>query len=148
MTWIFTVVALTAFLLQAAAEVAGDRLPDRRHRACAYGTLFVIGLVATILLVLGLAAIGRCVAKSRWWPEAIESQRQLFVSARFIVEHDGWRKDQLSAKGAVADPEKYRQANLENAETSISQIERLLELGPSQQSLRDRVARLTPHFSP
>ena len=72
--------------------------------------------------------------------------REAYKEARFIVEHDGWRLDQINGKTAVNNPDFHRNANFESARSMISQVEALLELPPGITDLAQRVARLDRYF--
>ena len=147
-TWVFTLMAVTGLVLQAGAEIAGDRLPDRRHRKPAfYLRFFAVGVVAMVAIVWLLTAASYRVAKSYWWPEIIVLQREAFKAAEFVVQNQGWREDQLPIKERLQDAEKHRQANLDQAKERINQIERLLELEPLSEDLRARIVRLQPFFA-
>jgi hypothetical protein len=69
-----------------------------------------------------------------------------YAQARFIIEHDGWRADQLNVKDALADPTSYRRANFETAQNRVAQIEKLLDLTFDDDDLKLRVERLKPYF--
>ncbi len=146
MTWLFTGVTLLGLLLQVLGEVLGDRLKARRHRIRVYAVLSVGGLLATAVLVLVLTTVGNHVAKRSWLPKVVTSQSEAYRHARFIVEHNGWREDQLSVKDALRDADRYRRANLEQAERAIEQIEKLLELPTQPNPLQQRVTRLGSYF--
>jgi len=146
MTWIFTIVALSALLLQVFAEIAGDTLPDRKYTITTYAVVFAVGVVLTMALVFCLGGVGKIVARRRWQPMVMDSQREAFMSAKFILEHDGWREAQIAIRDKVADPQRYRKANLADAHNYITQIEKLLQLDSSIQDLSNRTARLAPYF--
>ncbi len=146
-TSLFVALAVVATLLQAMAEIVGDRLPERRHGLPAYVLFFLVGVALDVGIVRGLAWLGRKLARRRWWPEVIKSQSAAFVAARAIVLNDGWRDDQLELKDKLDDQQKYREANWEAAERSIAQIERLLELPPRGEHAKARLARLAVYFA-
>lgn len=144
MAWPFGGFAFVALLLQVVAEVMGDKLPSRRCSLRYYAVFSVSVLVAVLILVYFLNVVGGRVAKSYWWPQIVRSHTEMFGSAEFLVEHDGWRADQLETKDQLLPS--HRAANLEAVEQNISQIEKLLELPPMNGDLRTRVARLKPYF--
>ena len=148
MNWLFTLVALIGLALQLGAEIWGGQLPERRHEAKSYVWCTVGGVVAVATLVWLLTLAGNRVARSIWWPKIIASQAEAFESSVFVVEHDGWRKDQLTIKDTLsaADAERHRSANLSHAEDRVAQIEKLIEVRP-EGDLGARIARLRPLFS-
>jgi len=146
MAWVFTSLALLALFVQILAEILGDGLPTRNHSAKTYAWLSILGFLFTTGLVRALASVGRRVARTRWLPKIIESQREAFSSARFIVQHDGLREDQLGLTERGLDLTKHRDANFKTAEEYVHQIERLLELEDGGLGLPDRVKRLERHF--
>lgn len=146
-TWVFTSLALIGLLLQAAKEVFGDSIPDSLHSARYYLCFFVIGVFAMVWLVWGLSAISRLIARPFWLPKVLKSQREVFSKAVFITEHNGWREDQLDKKDSLQDPERFRTANYESVETSLRQIEKLLDLPQRTEDFSERINQLKPYFS-
>ena len=69
-----------------------------------------------------------------------------YKAARFVIEHDGWREDQLAVKDTIPEPERFRTANLENAARQVEQMEKLLEMPPRSTDLRARLDRIKPFF--
>jgi len=145
-TSLFVALAVVATLLQSMAEIVGDRLPERTHGLPAYVMFFLGGVALDVGIVRGLAWLGRKLARRRWWPEVLRSQRAVFVAAREIVFNDGWRDDQLEIKDKLDDQQKYREANWDAAERSIGRIEQLLELPPCGEDAKGRLARLAALF--
>ena len=148
MNWLFTLVALIGLALQLGAEIWGGKLPERRYDAKFYVWCTVGGVVAVAALVWLLTLAGNRVARSIWWPKIIASQAEVFESSVFVVEHDGWREDQLTIKDTLSatDAQRHRSANLSQAEDRIAQIEKLIEVRP-EGDLVTRIARLRPLFS-
>jgi hypothetical protein len=149
MTTLFIGLAVAAVLLQAAAEIIGDALPERRHTMPTYVGVFLIGVAVSAILVWVLAKLGRRLARRRWLPWVIRSQRKSLEIARDIIQNQGWRQEQLARKDSLADPAKYVDANLNFATRTVQRIERLLELDdePKGNDLGSRAARLGAHFS-
>jgi hypothetical protein len=141
---IFTVVALIAVSMQLVAEICGENWPARIHKAKYYIYFSLIMAVVIGLLMWGLYDIGKNVAKSKWWPKVTQNHEDFFKSAEFLVEHDGWRPDQLELKGKI--PDSYRLTNLKGVEDTISINEKLLELPPTNADLRVRLNRLKFYF--
>jgi magnesium-transporting ATPase (P-type) len=139
-TWTFTSLALVALLLQIFAEVCGESWPQRKHSKLYYFWFSVLGLLLICGLVWLLTICSYRIAKTIWWPKIVQSETELFKSATFLVEHDGWRPDQINLKDKL--PESYRTVNLEAANENISQIEKLLELPSGNADISTRISRL------
>lgn len=148
MKWLFTAVAIIGLALQLGAEIWGGQLLERRYDASFYLWSTAGGVVAVAILVWVLTIAGKRVARSLWWPKIIASQTEGFTASAFVVEHDGWREDQLPLRDTMSagDAERYRAANLSQAEERVGQVEKLLEIRPEGE-LRLRVARLKSLFS-
>ena len=127
MTWLFTGLTLLGLLVQVGVAVWGNHIDERIHTTRLYVGLFVFVLIVGVALVPLLTAVGNRVARRSWLPQVIENQKEVYKAARFVIEHDGWREDQLAVKGTLPDPERYRTANLETATRQVEQIEKLLE---------------------
>lgn len=147
MTWMFMGLALAGVLIQILRLIFDDRLDERLHGPWFYALAAVAGVFAVAALVIGLAFTGNKIAKAFWLPKIIESQRELFESSAFIIEHDGWREDQLPVKENQPKAEFYRQKNYESAEERFAQIERLLELQRPSDGLNERMKKLRPYFA-
>lgn len=146
MTWTFTSLALFGLLFQVAGEIFGRDVPERIHRARFYLLFFVIGSLSMVLAVWFLTGFGNWIARRAWLPVVVENQRQLFRSSLFVVEHDGWREDQVSVKDKIEHPQSYKDENLKTASNRISQIEKVLDLPQSPDDLKTRIERLKPYF--
>ncbi|MEK7781996.1 MAG: hypothetical protein AAB370_10905 [Verrucomicrobiota bacterium] len=144
MAWPFGCLAIVALSLQVVAEILGDDLPPRLRSKKYYCWYSLIVIVAVVLAVGVLNLAGKQFAKSYWWPEVIQSHSEMFSSTKFLIEHDGWRADQLSMKDKLS--ESSRETNLQAAEQNLAQIEKLLELPPLKSDLRARAARLKIYF--
>ena len=107
---------------------------------------FAIGILLMCMIVIGLTAVGNCIARTLWMPKIIESQRELFQSSQFIIEHDGWREDQLSNKEIIQTKDIFKQKNYETANDRLEQIEKLLEMPKTDGDLKERLERLKPYF--
>ena len=142
MTWIFTSVTMLGLVIQVLMAICN--LEERRHSTQFYSCLFVIFLAATVALAVGLTKIGDRVARHSWLPEIVANQREVYEIAKYTVEHDGVRKDQLAAGAALSAEDKA--ANLKTAASYIEQIEKLLDIEPSQQDLAVRLDEIKPYF--
>ena len=69
-----------------------------------------------------------------------------YAQARFIVEHDGWRADQIALKDTLPDPAPYRRANLKTVEDRIAMLEKLLDLSSGDDELRVRIEKLAKYI--
>ena len=146
MTWLFTGLTLVGLLIQVGAAIWGDRLPERVHALRVYVALFVVTLMVAVVLVLLLNSLGNWLARARWLPQAVENQNDVYRSARFVIEHDGWRDDQLAVKATLPDPEHYRRGNFETAARQVEQIEKLLDIPVRTTDLKVRLDALKPFF--
>ena len=146
MTWMFMGLALAGVLIQVLRLIFDDRLAERLHGPWFYALAAVAGVFAVAALVIGLAFTGNKIAKAFWLPKIIESQRELFQSSAFIVEHDGWREDQIPVRQDLQNKEFYRQKNYETVNNRLGQIERLLDLPNSSGDLTERLKKLGPYF--
>jgi hypothetical protein len=146
MTWIFTGLALVGLLLQIFGEIWSDRFPGRQYTIRFYAWFSLASLLAVVAVVFVLTAIGNRIAKRTWLPVIVSKMTEAYTQSRFIVEHDGWRADQLNVKDTLADPTSYLRANFETAENRVAQIEKLLDLPYDGDELKLRVERLKPYF--
>lgn len=147
MTWIFSGVAVFGLLLQVAAEIFGGNLPDRLYDPKVYLLMFLLSVAVMYLVVRLLTVLGRRIAKCKWWPHAITGQRPSFEKAQAIVRNQGWRDDQLAIKDNVSNAEQCLKANRETLESTVSRIERLLEVDPTGTTPEDRLEALREYFS-
>lgn len=146
MTWIFTSFALIGLLIQVGSKIWGYGLAQRLYSTWFYVSLFVIAVVISILLVVPLTAAGRRIAMRYWLPTIVEKMTEAYSQARFIVDHDGWRQDQLNVKDTLSDAARYQQANFDSATKTIAQIEKLLEIPSDTTDLKRRMEKLRPYL--
>ncbi|RKY36626.1 MAG: hypothetical protein DRP78_03140, partial [Candidatus Omnitrophota bacterium] len=92
MTRIFILMSALGLVIQVFGEIL--RVPARIYSIEFYFCLFVIGFVVTLGIVFLCAFVGKKIAKIKWLPEIIKSQRELFNQAKYIIAHDCWREDQ------------------------------------------------------
>ena len=92
--------------------------------------------------------MGSKIAKEKWMPRIIESQKDAFAATQFIVEHDGWRQDQLQIKDKLENPEEYTRANFETAQRNILRIEKLLGVQNKDKTRKEHLEGLTKYFNP
>lgn len=147
MSWIFTLLALSGLLFQAYKEIGGVKIKETIHSINFYLKLFSVGLVVMIIVVLSLTWVGSKIAKVKWMPRIIESQKEAFAAAQFIIEHDGWRQDQLQIKDKLENPEKYTRANFETAQRNILRIEKLLSIQNKDKTRKEHLEVLTKYFN-
>jgi hypothetical protein len=146
MTWLFTGLTLLGLLVQVGVAVWGNQLEERVHTTQFYVVLFVLMLAIGLALVPLLTSVGNRVARRSWLPQAVENQKEVYKAASFVIDHEGWREDQLAVKDTLPDPERYRTANLETATRQVEQIEKLLELPSGSTDLRARLNAIKPFF--
>jgi hypothetical protein len=145
-TWIFTGVAVLGLVLQAVKEIFGRNIPDRMHSVGCYVWFFFGGVVAMMLVVWGLTALARIIARPFWLPKVVDSQREVFSKAVYIVEHNGWRKEQYEKRNSVQNGERLRAANYESVEKSLRQVEKLLDLPRRTGEFGKRIGVLRRYF--
>jgi hypothetical protein len=143
---VFHNVDALGLLVQVVAAIWGNHIEQRVHTPCFYILVFVVVLAAGVGLACLLTASGRRLARRFWLPRMVESQREVYKDAMFIIEHDGWREHQLAVKSTLPDPERYRTANLEAATQHIDQIEKLLDAPSRSTKLRTRLDEIKPFF--
>jgi hypothetical protein len=146
MTWLFTALTLLGLLVQVGVAIWGNHIEQRVHTPRFCAVFFVGVLIAAAILVRLLTAAGKCLARRCWHPRIVESQKEVYKAATFIIEHDGWREHQLAVKDTLPDPERQRTTNLEAATEHIEQIEKLLEVPSRSTKLRTRLNGLKPFF--
>jgi hypothetical protein len=146
MTWLFTCFALSGVFLQLTAEILGDRLSNRVYGTCAYVIISVSFGLITALLVAGLTALGNRVARNSWLPKVIANQSAVYDRTSFVLEHDGWTREELPMKESLANADQRRCANLQQAENSVEILEKLLEVRNRGSSVRERVESLSRYF--
>ncbi|HEC12738.1 MAG TPA: hypothetical protein ENI80_05740 [Acidiferrobacteraceae bacterium] len=94
MAWLFTGMAGIGILVQFTKLGILYDLPERSYGTATYITVFILGFLVMIIILLLVLKIGHWFAKRRWFPEIVESQRPSYQDAKFIIEHGGWREDQ------------------------------------------------------
>ncbi len=146
MTWVFTLLALSGLLVQVVVVVAGPHIQDRAHSTWYYLGLSILAVIVASALVPLLMAVGNRIARRSWIPKIVESHKDVYETARFILKHEGWREDQLAVRATLPDPETYRLANLNTARSHIEQLERLFEVIPVSTDLEARLTRLSVFF--
>lgn len=105
MTWIFTLLALSGLLLQVYKEIWGKEIKERTHEIKFYLKFFFQSLIVMVIVVFSLTWVGNKIAKQKWLPRIVKSQKEVFKAAQSIVENDGWREDQLQIKNTLDNPE-------------------------------------------
>lgn len=148
MTGLFTGLTLLGLLIQVGVAIWSNHIEERIHTTWFYIVLFVAVLAVGVALVPLLTAVGNRVARRSWLPQVVENQKEVYKAASFVIEHDGWREDQLPVKATLADPERYRTANLETVARQVEQIEKLLEVASRSKDLRPRLDGIKPFFEP
>lgn len=146
--WIFTLLALVGFLLRSYFEIAEDKIPKRLYTLKFYLRFFFTGIIVMVFVVIGFTKISYVIAKFKWQPIIVESQKDLFQKACNILKNDGWRDEQLSIKDTIDDPERFKNANWEQTENDLSQIEKLLDIQINKkETLIERIRKLKKYFN-
>src|SRR5260370_32735030 len=146
MTWLFTCLALSGISLQLIAEIVGERLPARLYGACAYVIISAALMLTTVLLVLGLTAVGNRLARKWWLPKVVANQTAIYDRTRFVLEHHGWTPEELPIKDTLPNADQRRRRNLEEAENSVALLEKLLEVPSRRGSVHGRIDGLRLYF--
>ncbi len=146
MTWLFTTLTLVALLIQVGALIFDDQIEERLHTTYFYVFVFMGSLVVAGIFVLLLTVMGNKLARDRWLLKIVESQMEIYETAKFISENNGWRKEQLLSKDTIADPDRDRSANRQTADKYCEQIEKLLDINPNTNDLSQRLMRLKSYF--
>ncbi len=141
--WTFSSVALTALVLQIAAEIAGNRLPERSHGVALYIGVAMLGLPLMYGMVWLLSRLPRRLALRKWVPRVLEAQLGIFESAAFIILHDGIAEHEYPHLSEMTEPRnsEARALNYKTAEERLNQVERLFEVKPAG-SMSERVEAL------
>lgn len=121
-------------------------LPERSYGAATYSLLFGLGILVMVVALFAVAKIGYWIAKGRWFPKTVESQEPLYQTAKFILEHDGWREDQWEKRADLSEKEKYVAANMDTVCKYLNQIEDLLDCPSGHLQPKDRIRRLARFF--
>ena len=146
MTWTFTLLAIFGLLIQLYAEIFGTNLQPRIHSQSFYIKFTICFSVVVVAIVFALTKIGRFIAQRILKPILVENQKEVFEKAKFIVENDGWTKEQYPHKDTYKGPENYIEKNFDQAKKYIEQIENLLDLRCGNLTIKQRVKKLDPYF--
>jgi hypothetical protein len=131
---LFGSAAVLAVLILVIVEIMGDDLPERRHGKGFYGVVFAALVFVGVLLLNGIGAAAHVWARSEWWPQVIESQREIFERSASILDRAGG-----------SDPP--AESEIEQASRDVAQIETLLDMnGTGAGDLKARVEQLRSHF--
>ena len=144
--WVFALVALIGILLELFSEIAEWPKMKRLKSSCFYFWMAIATVAALALLFVLLKPSADWLARRCWQPEVVAKMQEVYKGARFVVEHDGWRLDQIDGKATVSNPDFHRNANFESARGTLFQAEMLLDLPTDIADLSQRVARLDRYF--
>ena len=146
MTWLFTGMAGIGIVVQFVRLGVFYSLPERSYGATTYSLFFGLGIIVMAVAILAVARIGYWIAKKRWFPKTVEGQKPLYQSAKFILEHDGWREDQWEKRADLNEKEKYVAANMDTVCKYWNQIEDLLDCPSGHLQSKDRIRQLGRFF--
>lgn len=146
MTWAFTAVAGIGMVAQFVKLGILYDLPERNYGATTYSFFFGLGIIVVFIALLAVGKIGYWIAKKRWLPKIVEGQEPLYQSAKFILEHEGWREDQWEKRAGLSDKEKYVAANMDTACKYLNQIEDLFDCPSGHLESKDRIRQLARFF--
>lgn len=143
----FVALAVLGLLAQAFKEIAGPAIPDRLYSVKSYSWFFGLGILATTWIVWLCSASAKLVARPLWLPITVQGQRDLYSSVEQIVNNDGFLNEQARLKGTKDElSQSDKERNFKNAEQRMSQIEDLLDLPKTPDSLVERLKRVDPYF--
>lgn len=147
LAWYFVIFALLGLVFRLISLLCENNIFCERK----YSTKFYIKFSTAMLFIMFICVpvignIGIYAAKRKWVPLITQNQKDSFLQSKYIIEHDGLRKDQLKQKALLDDIGKYRKINYESAEESINQIEKLLEIKGISRKIEDRVKYLERYF--
>lgn len=149
MTWLFTSLALSGLLIQILSIIFGHKLPERSYETSFYIIFTCVGIIASVVILVILGAIGKYIAKKMWWPKIIKSQMEGYKLSLEIINNNGWESRLLNKKNNYL-PERQKEIegrNFKQCEERINNIEKLLELPKLRDvSLSKRIERLKKYF--
>ncbi|MDD5259478.1 MAG: hypothetical protein PHD29_05880 [bacterium] len=146
MTLTFSSLAIFGLFLQVLKEIHVNSIPNRLYKTHHYYFILAIGILLMCAVVPILTGLGNTIAKNKWLPIIIKEQKEVFLQTSFIIEHDGWRKDQLKAKDKINNPQYYIDLNYQTADENIGQMEKLLEINNSLIKRNDKIKNLRNYF--
>ena len=103
-------------------------LPDQKYTLNCYLLIFVVGAVVMAGLALGIRKLCITRARKSWLPELRSRMKEMYESSLFIIENDGWRPDQMQLKDQMSDPETYRNANFQSADSRITTLQKMFDI--------------------
>jgi len=146
MTGLFTGMAGIGIIVQFVKLGIYYDLPERSYGTATYSLFFGSGIFVMVVVLIAVAKIGYWIAKRRWFQKTVESQELLYQSAKFILEHDGWREDQWEKRADLSEREKYVAANMDTVCKYLNQIESLFDCPSGHLPSKDRIQRLARFF--
>jgi hypothetical protein len=146
MTWIFTSLALIGLLIQVIVLIWGENISNRLYNARIYFMEFCIGFISMVILVYSLTTAGNYIARNRWLPKIVSDHKEMYNRAKFIIEHNGLSEDHVMNKESQIDSLKNIQANFQEADRYLTQIENILDIPPNKTDRQVRIERLKHFF--
>ena len=98
------------------------------------------------MTVIALTKIGFLIAQKILQPILVDSQKEIFAKADFVIKNDGWTEGQLPHKDTYKNPESYTEKNFDDARKHIVQIENLLDITNNNSTLEQRIETLSFYF--
>lgn len=145
-TWLFICLTFIGILIQISSIIFGSNLPKRLYSDKFYLLTFIMGTALASFIVFCLDCMGKRIARGKWFPIVINKHKDSLNHAIFIIEHDGWRMDQIGLKYTNAETEEYKSKNYNEVEKIISMIEKLLDLPKGDNGLKERAEKLREYF--
>ena len=142
----FVYLALIGLAIQAYPFFVFD-LPDQKYPLIVYLVFFAVGAVVMAGLGFGIRKLCMAQARKSWFLELRDRMKETYESSLLIIENDGWRPDQLDVKAQLSNPEMYRNANFESADSRIALLQKLFEVPDVPGDRRARIGRLKRYSS-
>lgn len=111
-----------------------------------YVLFFAVG--AVLMMGIGFVLRKLCMAQARksWFSKLRNQMRETYESSLFIIENDGWRPDQVEVKETLNNPEMYRNANFESADSRIATLQKVFDIPDVSGDRRPKIATLREIF--
>lgn len=148
MTWFFACVALSGIFIQILAEIFGKHIPARKHSIYFYLIYSAGILIVVIFAIQLLAGLGYSIARDKWQPLIVDNQREIYFDSKYIIEHDGLRKDQFRVRDKLSESalERRQKENYEMTKERFTRLERLFDIENTSNDLQERISRIKPFF--
>jgi hypothetical protein len=148
MTWIFACFALLGIFIQTLAEIFGKLVPERKHTIYFY-LLYVLGILILVIVAIQLlAGLGYRIARNKWQPLIVDNQREIYLTSKYIIEHDGLTKGQFLNRDKLSENalERRQKDNYEITRERLMRIKKLFDIEDESNDLQESISNLRPFF--